>query len=278
MSAQNAQPGKGTLRRVVIITAIVAAGALAIAAMIGFAAGGLRTARFGGSAGTAFDESRSLPLGGVDLIEIRTVSEDIKILEETGDSIQVRLHGTVGTTDAAAIPHLFAERKGNTADIRVQRERAFTVGLNWNNLVLEVSIPKGYARKLSITTVSADVEVPDSRVAELSLATTSGTLRAGSIEAEQAELSSVSGDISVGKLTGSLRAHSTSGDISVGLPAEAGFRLDARSVSGRVTCGFPIQLSDGRGEGARHAVVGTVGSGQDSLAIDTVSGDIAVKR
>jgi hypothetical protein len=278
MSAQNAQPGKGTLRRVVIITAIVAAGALVIAAIIGFAAGGLRTVRFGGSAGTAFEESKSLQLGGVDLIEIRTVSEDIKILEGTGESVQVRLHGTVGTADGAAIPHLSAERKGNTVDIRVERERTFTVGLSWNNLVLEVSIPKGYARRLSITAVSADIEVPDSRAAELSLATTSGTLRVGSIGAEQAELSSVSGDISVGKLTGSLRAHSTSGDISVSLPAEAGFRLDARSVSGRVSCGFPIQLSDGRVEGARHAMVGTVGSGRDALAIDTVSGDIAVKR
>lgn len=297
MSAQNAQSQKGALRRIVIITAIVAAGALAIAAIVGFAAGGLSFGRFGGTAGAALDETQALALAGVEAVEIRTVSEDIHVRESSGDSIQVRLHGTVGSTDARAVPHLSAQRQGNMADIRVDRERSVEVGLNWNHLVLEVSIPKGYPGRLSITTVSADIEVSDRLLTELSiettsgdvriagvrgaavsLRTTSGTLRAEYIEAEQTQLSSVSGDINVGRLTGSLRARSTSGEIAVGLPADAGFRLDARSVSGRVTCAFPIQLSDGSDERARHGLVGEVGSGRDQISIVTVSGDIALKR
>jgi lia operon protein LiaG len=297
MSAQNAQSQKGAIRRIVIITAIVAAGALAMAAIIGFAAGGLSLGRFGGTAGATLDEAQALALNGVKLVEIRTVSEDIRVREGSGDSIQVRLHGTIGSTDPRAVPHLSAQRQGNTADIRVDRERSVVVGLSWNHLVLEVSIPKGYAGKLSITTVSADIEAPDQQLTELSIETTSGdvrvagvrgaavairttsgTLRAENIEAEQTQLSSVSGDISVGRLTGSLRARSTSGDVSIGLPADAGFRLDARSVSGRVTCAFPIQLSEGTGERARHGLVGEVGGGRDQLSIVTVSGDIALKR
>jgi len=288
---------RGALGRVVVVTSIVAAAALAAAVVTWFVSGGLRGLGVGAAAGSAVDESRSLALQGIEQIEIRGVSEDIRILEGSGSAVEARLQGTVGVGDPAAIPHLEAEVRGGTAVVRVGRERSVLVGPHWSNLVLEVRIPTSWKGRLAISTVSARVELPDVRLAGLSvqtvsgdvrlagleardvtLHTTSGSIRAGHIQAASLEMTTVSGSVEASVSAASLRVHSTSGDVGVSLPAGADFRLDARSVSGRVTCGFPLAVSGNLVERARHALVGTAGAGRDSVSIDTVSGDIAIRR
>jgi lia operon protein LiaG len=297
MSERNARAPRGALGKVVVVTSIVAAAALAAAVVTWFASGGLGGLRIGAAAGTAVDETKSLALQAVEQIEIRGVSEDIRILEGSGSAVEARLQGTVGVGDPAAIPHLAAEAGGTTAVFRVARERNVLVGPHWSNLVLEVRIPKSWKGRLEISTVSARVDLPDARLAGLSvqtvsgdvrlagleardvtLHTTSGSIRAGLIQAASLEMSTVSGEIRAAVAAAGLRAHSTSGDVVVALPAGADFRLDARTVSGRVTCDFPIQVEGEGTSRARRALAGTVGAGRDSVSIDTVSGDIALRR
>jgi len=302
--------------RVVVITAIIAVASLGIATIIGFAAGGFRPARFGGF-GAAVDERKSVSLAGIDLVSVTSVSEDVRVLEATGDSVEAWLHGTASAADPASVPRLAAEAKGGTIDIRLERKTRWVTGFNWSDLVLEVSIPKGYAGKLSVEGVSADIEISDHAYAGVSLAstsgdirvgavgaadfsmhTTSGNLRAASLAAERCELSSVSGDIEVKSLSGGVNAHttsgevaltlaeafpraevgSTSGDVTLRLPADAQFSLEARSTSGNVTCAFPITIADSRSGGGRNALSGTVGGGKGSVSVRTVSGDIRVAK
>jgi len=307
--------GSTLLTRVVIITAIVSVACLGIAAAIGLAAGGFSPRRVGRT-GTTVDERRTLPVAGVDLVSIDSVSDDVRIVERQGDAIEAWLHGTVSATSPDAIPHLSADLRGNTADIRLERKRPFTFGFSWNDLILEVSVPRGYKGKLYAKSVSASIDVAEHAFSGLALTTTSGSMRtasvsaadfsahttsgdltAAAVKAERSDISSVSGGVRVKSLTGDLTAHtvsgsmaityasvpgrldaeSTSGDVTIHLPTDASFTLDAHSTSGDVTCKFPIVVAESRTGGGNHVLAGKVGSGDGRFTVRTVSGDVRIE-
>jgi hypothetical protein len=289
--------GKKTLIRVVVITAIVAVVALGLAMVIGFAEGGFSPRQFG-RAGAAVDERESLELQGIDLLSVTFVSGKVLVVEGAGSSVEAWVHGRVGTGSPDAVPHLVVERSGSAADIRLERTQPVNMGLYWSNLVLEVRVPAGYVKKLTVKAVSADVEVADHLYSGLELTTTSGDVRVGAVTAQHIEISSVSGNVEAKSLTGdtSLRttsgkasltfeavpgridAGNISGDITIALPLNAQFELDARSTSGRLTCGFPITIKENRSGGGSHVLSGTVGAGGNSVVVRTVSGDIGIER
>jgi hypothetical protein len=308
--------GKNTLARVVVITAIVAVVALGLATVIWFAAGGFSPWHFGRS-GVAVDERKTLSLDGIDLVSIVWVSGKVRIVEGAGRSVEAWVHGTVGTGNPDAMPHLDAKPSGRTMEIRLERKQAASMGFFWNDLVLEVSVPAGYASKLTVKAVSADVEVADHTYSSLELSTTSGDVKVGAVRAadfrmsttsgslrvarvttQRTEISSVSGDVEVKSMTGDTNLHtisgsaslafaavpgridagSTSGDITITLPSDAQFDLDAHSTSGTVTCGFPITIRENRSGGGSHVLSGTVGAGANTVVVRTVSGDIGIAR
>jgi lia operon protein LiaG len=307
--------GNTVFTRVVIITAIVSVACLGIAAAIGFATGGILPRQLGRT-GTSIDERRSLPSAGVQLVSIDTVSDSVRIVEGQGDEISAWLHGTASATSPDAVPHLSADLRGSTADIRLERKRLLSFGFSWNDLVLEVSVPRGYKGNLAVRSVSADVDVAPHQYAGIALITTSGSMRtealtagnfyahttsgdltAAAITAERSDISSTSGEIRVKSLTGDLKAgsvsgsmeitfaavpgrldaESTSGDVTIHLPSEPSFTLDAHSTSGDVTCTFPIAVSGSRSGGGNHSLAGTVGSGTGRFTVRTVSGSIRIE-
>ena len=286
-----------TLTRLVLIVTAVTVAALGIAGLIGLATGGFSAGRFGGN-GVAVDERKTLALTGVDLVSIEGVSDDVRIVEGTSDTLEAWLHGTAGT-GSAAVPHLGEDRAGSTLTVRVERDRTIGVGFFWSNVTLEISVPRGYARKLAVRTVSGNVQVADHGFAGLALSTTSGDLNVGAVSAPELRMSTTSGDMSSGAVTSqsvdmssvsgrirvaSLRgdaklhttsgdvnvtfgavgsrvdASSTSGDVTLKLPEGARFQLDARSTSGDIACTFPITISQGTTGGGRHALAGAVGA------------------
>jgi lia operon protein LiaG len=307
MSARN------TLRRVIIGTAIVAVGCLGIAALIGLVIGGAAPRSFGGRS-FVVDERKSLPVGDAVSVTLATVSENITVTDGPGDTIEAWLHGAAGPGSPEAVPHLGAGRNGDVIDIHVERKPE--LGHFWNDLSLEVAIPRRYAGRLTVSSVSADIRMADHRYAGLSLTTTSGDVRLGTlgagdfamhttsgelrataITASHADLSSVSGDIEIKSLSGDtsvrttsgevrlaftavpsqLQASSTSGSVILELPSHAGFTLDARSTSGDISCAFPITVSASSGGGGHHALAGVVGTGVNVITARTVSGDIRIK-
>ncbi len=320
------------LMRIVIVTSVVSVASLGIAAAIAAASGGVLakqagTMDSGGSgsprageaaavsngAGFNVDERRILPAAGVELVSIDTVSDSVRIVDGKGDEIEAWLHGTARSPDA--VPQLFADLRGSTADIRLEYPRPSMRGFHWSKLVLEVSVPRGYRGKLTARSVSASIDVADHAYSALALSSTSGSIRVASVSAaefsahttsgsvhavavnaEQSEASSVSGSIRIGSLSGDLTTHTTSGSIKVAcrktpdrldakstsgsvdlsLPADASFTLEARSTSGTVTCKFPIAITEDRRGGGSHVLSGKVGSGSGRVLARTTSGSIRI--
>jgi len=251
--------GKNTLTRIVIVTAVVAVVSLAIAGLIGFTAGGFDP-RQAGRPGLSVDQRKTLDLVGVELLSISSVGEEVRIVEGQSGSVEAWLHGTVSAEDRDAMPRLEAARNGTTAEITAERERRFGFGPLWSNLVLEVSVPKGYAGRLTAKTVSADIEA-GALSGDTTVHTTSGDVR-----------------VSFSAMPARLEASSTSGTITLRLPADAGFTLDARSTSGDISCKFPITVSESQTGGGRHALHGVVQAGAGKVLAHTVSGDIRIER
>jgi lia operon protein LiaG len=311
--------GKNATQRIVIGTAIVAGAALLIAAMIALTVGiGPYPAPSGPAPqGGRVDESKEFPLSGIGSVSIDSVSEDVRIVESSDSDVTAHLSGTVGSARAEAIPYLAAELSGGALRIKVERKSALFMGPFWQNLVLEVAIPKSYDGPLSVHTVSADIDMGDRALEEVDLGTTSGDGRIGAvraksfqwkstsgdlsaagIESASSRVSSVSGELSVSALTGDLTANSTSGEVRISykkapgnveigtvsgdarltLPEGSMFELNARSTSGGITCDFPITMAGSSGSG-RHSLSGSVGEQPRSrIDIHTVSGGIRIRK
>lgn len=312
--------GKSALRSVVLAAAAVAAGSLVLAAAFGsvlhwdipgFAEDfSLRSGRE-----APFDESRSVPSQGIKRLAVVTVSEKTVLSACDGDDFQVRLYGTVYTNVSAWTPRLVAESEGGTLHVAADRIRTGGNGWYRGDLVLEVSVPRGFEGSLSAVSVSGAIRIADRAYRDLALSTTSGSIHAGSMkaqkislnttsgslrlaaaEAESVRLSSSSGSIEAKGLAGDVRATSvsgrvfldfrsspssveavsTSGAVEIRLPADARFALDAVSTSGSVSCDFPVTVMGNAG--GRHSMTGTVNAGTQPLRVRTVSGSIRIRR
>jgi DUF4097 and DUF4098 domain-containing protein YvlB len=74
---------------------------------------------------------------------------------------------------------------------------------------------------------------------------------------------------------GSYSFHTTSGDITVILPADSSFELEANTFSGSISCSFSIEVKVKKGT---RKLAGTAGKGDASLRISSTSGDIDIEK
>ena len=300
------------LRKLVIITAIVAGVSFAAAGIIALSTGIYSTKD---GEGTSIDERKSLVLEGIDAIDTSTTSADIVIRTTENREVEVRFHGTARTGNPDSIPRLVTERKGSVLYIYTERKKNISFGYFKNRLVLELNIPENYRHRLTVHSVSGVIELNDQILSILTISSTSrdvdldqvqtgffkmetisGDLSAAGLLSERSDLSSVSGDIEMLSIkgglavkttsgditldytgfTGSAVIESTSGDVHMTLPGSAGFHLEARSTSGKISSKFPIKLSGADTGKSRNSISGDVGSASHSIKVKTVSGDITV--
>jgi DUF4097 and DUF4098 domain-containing protein YvlB len=94
-----------------------------------------------------------------------------------------------------------------------------------------------------------------------------------------AELSTVNGSIdgSMGSVAwnGKLKAESVNGSITLQLPENANMEVSFSSVNGRLDSDFPLTIS---GKFGGHSVRGTIGSGGRNLRVETVNGDVHLRK
>ncbi len=304
-----------TIRRIVLISAAVAAVSLGIAAVLFFTTGIYSSG--GVKDGFTVDESYSFSPAGIEEINVSTSSTDVLVVGSASESIEAGLHGTVYTTHPEAVPRFSAHQQDEVLEIATEGKDGgkFMIGFYSGDLVLELRLPETYQELLVVRTSSGDVKIADQKLSGLSVDTSSGDLELRSVrtsslrkqsssgdlvardlDADDAELISTSGDTRIEGLRGSARVksssgktvlrysafdgdlevRSSSGDVRLSLTDAARFRLQARASSGDVTCHFPITMSGPASEMSRNTLVGVVREGTHSVTVDTSSGDITI--
>jgi lia operon protein LiaG len=241
-----------TLKTIIWITTAIAIISLGIAAVLFFATD--MTGLWDKGNGLTVDEQEAFDVSGIGKLEVQTSSTDVYLSAGQGNLIEIRLHGTVYTGQADAVPTLAANQDGSTLEISTERRdgRKWMLGFFSSDLVLEIQVPKQYRGSLNMNTSSGDVQIDDQILSELNVETSSGTIRLGSVQAvaitmdsssgdqtaegmiaKSSEMTSSSGEIRVTGLEGGTRVESSSGDITLRCTAFTA-DMDVRSSSGDV--------------------------------------------
>ena len=139
---------------------------------------------------------------------------------------------------------------------------------------VEVSRVRGGS--LSIDTGSGDVTGSDLEAGELSVDTGSGSIRLTGVVSPELSLETGSGGVTaeLRRDVASLRVETGSGDIAIRAPASLGAEVEIETSSGDIETDFPLQIT----QHARDHMVGTIGDGKGTIAIETGSGGIRLLK
>lgn len=228
-----------------------------------------------------------------DAVEVIGIAADIEATAATGDRVELT---ATGLEDGARVEvqehaggvtfcviHAGMHRRSGEGRCSVQGD-GMRRHHRHEDVEVHVRIPAGV--RLHASTVSGEVTA-EGLGGDVEARSVSGDVTVstrGSVEA-----ASVSGDVvaRMGRLprSGELEFRSVSGSVEVTLPAGADAEVRANTLSGDIESDFPLDLNDGRRSGRRGWQVrvgsrarGTLGDGGVRLEMETVSGDITLRR
>lgn len=228
----------------------------------------------------------------VDTLTVNNVSGPIRI--EAWDKDYTEIHYVKEAGGRNGLKDLLVEidRRGSNLSVRAVYPKT-AISLK-RSVSFEVKIPAS-VQMISAHNVSGEVRIGDIGTSvDQELKTVSGRIRSGS--SHNLTATSVSGSIrfvsngrhlklgtTSGNIEGEILGLEPSGSVKINsvsgsVELEAFSALDAlvelKSVSGSVTCEFPLQLISGK----RNHLEGRIGKGSIPFHVGTVSGGIALDR
>lgn len=244
--------------------------------------------------GNSIDEVRTFGIDQLKEVYIHTVSSDVSVFPTDEEDIKIHFYGRSALKSEKALPKLRTNLKGNKLKIEIEYPKVL---FSWAaaDVLLDIYIPRDYRDNVIIDVVSAEVDISNLDIDNFQCKTVSGDLKIKSLDSDNLTLKTVSGDVNIMNFTGNLKADLVSGDIDVGykffdnnvdiktisgkvtidLPQNAEFYLKTNTVSGEVVAKFPITMISFN---KMNQLEGTVGTGDNSIIIDTVSGDIYINK
>ncbi|GAF83572.1 unnamed protein product [marine sediment metagenome] len=242
--------------------------------------------------GNSIDDVRTFDVDQLKEIYIHSVSSDVSVFSTEEEDIKIHFYGRSTLKSEKALPKLITNLEGRKLKIEIEYPKVI---FSNTNVVLDVYIPQDYRESIIIDTVSADVDISNLDIDNFQCKTVSGDLRIKSLDSDNLTLKTTSGEVNIMDFTGNLKADSVSGDIDAGyrifdnnvdvktvsgkveidLPQNAEFYLKTNTVSGEVVAKFPITIISFN---KMNQLEGTVGTGDNSIIIDTVSGDIYINK
>jgi hypothetical protein len=223
------------------------------------------------------------------MVEIKNVNGNIDAEAATGDEIQVTAEKSGRDADKVKIevvpfadgvticaiypPGIFGGSAG-----RCEPNKSYSSNVHGDNARVHfaVRIPKNL--RFSGETVNGDVTAEDLGrfVHALSV---NGSIRVSTASWAQAETVNGSIKASMGDAawTGTLKIASVNGSVELDMPDDLNSDVKFSSVNGKMSSEFP-QLTISNGFPVGHRARGTIGKGGRSLVVDTVNGNVDLKK
>ena len=242
--------------------------------------------------GNPIDEVNTFGIYQLKEIYIHSVSSDVSVFSTDEEEIKIHFYGRTALKSEKASPKLITNLEGSKLKIEIEYPKVIFYNAD---VVLDVYIPQDYTGNINIDAVSADVDISNLDINNFQCKTVSGDLKIKSLGSDNLTLNTTSGEVNIMDFTGNLKADSVSGDINVryrvfdnnidiktisgkveiDLPQYAEFYLKTNTVSGEVVAKFPITIISFN---KMKQLEGTVGTGDNRIIIDTVSGDIYINK
>jgi lia operon protein LiaG len=244
--------------------------------------------------GNSIDEVKTFNIYQLKEIYIHSVSSDVSVFSTDEEDVKIHFYGRSALKSEKALPKLITNLEGSKLKIEIEYPKVL---FSWaaSDILLDIYIPRDYRDNVIIDAVSAEVDISNLDINNFQCKTVSGDLRIESLGSDNLTLKTTSGDVNLMDFTGNLKADSVSGDIDVryrvfdnnidvktisgkvtiDLPQNAEFYLKTNTVSGEVVTKFLITIISFN---KMNQLEGTVGTGDNSIIIDTVSGDIYINK
>jgi len=226
----------------------------------------------------------------VQRLEVENVSGPVRVEGWDGDTIQV--HYVKQARGSQALEDFRVEIRTEGDTLKVRPVYASQAGFRFGPVSFDLKVPSTL-RQLYVHNVSGRIEVgdlPGDIAQELEAVSgsisseRSGNLRIKSVSGaidfsfagDKLSAKSISGAIN-GKIRslsrgGSVEAETVSGSLDLAAFAGLDAELRLSSVSGSISCGFPLQITEQK----RNRLEGRIGTGAARLAAKSVSGSITL--
>lgn len=259
------------------------------------------------------EQVESAALEGVDTIEISAPSANTRIIPEDRQQIKAVMHGRqvrhldlhvqrngnkVEVTVEEKWFDWFAFGSDVKLDVYVPKTYNQNIHIDVDSGNVEFAGPSTtppiLLRHLSLEISSGNVHLKHLQLDQLQTDGGSGNVDIDQVKAESGKLKVTSGNIGVRHYEGALDAeltsgnlkaqidllagpvkiNATSGDITLDLPHNADFTLEADVSSGDIQSDFPLQHAHAE---ENESLSGSFGSGKHSVNLETTSGTIRIR-
>jgi lia operon protein LiaG len=231
--------------------------------------------------GNSIDEAKTFGIDQLKEIYIHSVSSDVSVFSTDEEDVKIHFYGRSALKSEKTLPKLITNLEGSKLKIEIEYPRVLFYNAN---VVLDVYIPQDYRENISnldinnfqCKTVSGDLRIESLGSDNLTLKTTSGNINILDILGNL-KVDSVSGNVNVGYkvFTQDIDIKTISGKVKIDLPQNAEFYLKTNTVSGEVVTKFPITIISFN---KLNQLEGTVGTGDNRIIVDTVSGSIYLNK
>ena len=225
-------------------------------------------------------------------VEVRTIAGTIEVVGGSASGVAVHSVKTAPFKNAAAGLHVYIHPEGSRLVVEEKHDPGFM--MRAGAVSFRVTLPRGVTR-LEAHSVRGNVTVQDiepgidqvlssisgsvstTAAHNLEASTTSGHVQfvfSGANLGARSISGSVDGDIKALDKGGSANLSTISGSVSVSAFAGLDAAITLRTLSGSVTCDFPVTISQQK----RNRLQGKIGSGSAHLEASSTSGSITISK
>ncbi len=251
----------------------------------------------------------NVSISGVQKILVHSVSGEITVIPEDRDDIYIELESYNNG------PKLYVEGGREVIIESKKRTWWSIFSFNFKSPKLKVYIPKNYNKSLFIKSISGNVYMSDMSLETLEINSTSGNTEVDKVDSSIATLKNTSGnillenskitnletkvisgriflndvsgnisgrsisgsvDIDLEKLEGDIRFKLTSGRFTLNVDSEEiNSSIDLNTLSGRVSCDYPITVSGSMG---KKRLSGISGREDFNIEVSNTSGSLYINK
>lgn len=220
--------------------------------------------------------TQTYPLDATGAIRLENVNGSVEITAWDQAEIALEAEKTARTTEGLAGLQLKIESTPGRFQVKTEYVKKWKFWDNMNAQVhYKLRVPAG-ARIEKIDVVNASILVTGMKGA-VSLGSVNGRVEAEGL-AGAGKFETVNGSIRVTYATmppaGGIALETVNGNCTLALPDRSAFEFDAETVNGRISCDFPLTIS----ESTRHQLRGTVSGGGPKVTLESVNGNLTVNQ
>lgn len=207
------------------------------------------------------DEKISHDLKDIEKLNIKISVADVKFIEGTGDEVSISIHGKVRGRMKQGDKYMSCEKRGNALEFETKDEYK---KVNNSGITAEVHLPKSYSKELKVDVGVGDVFIEGYEFSKLTGNMGVGEVLIKDVKAPM-DIKAGVGDVKVelSQLAGDVTIKNGTGDVSLTMPDNAEFSLNAKKGVGDVKNSFGSSK---------------VGSGKYQVDLKTGVGDVTVNK